>query len=99
MCDLVRALQTVHGLFRVLIASSMGVTHISEIFGCCLLLGGMRDGLHIVRWVACGGIGAVSDGLGDAGGLSAEVVLRCTPCYCTRMPEKQRGFKPFHARV
>ena len=50
------------------ICCSTGVTHISEISGCCFLLEGVRKSFHIVRWVACGGIGAVSDGLGDARG-------------------------------
>ena len=78
------ALQAVHGLSRV-------ITHISEISGCCFLLGWMRNSLHIVSLVACGGIGAVNNGLGSAWGLSAEVVLRWTPYYCTCMPEKQHG--------
>ena len=47
--------------------SSTGVSHISVISGCCFLLGGVRNSVHIVRWVACGGIGAVNNGLGDAG--------------------------------
>ena len=73
------------------ICSSMGVTHISEISGSCFLLGGVRNSLNIVRWIACGSIGAMNGGLGNARGLSAEIVLRCTPCYCTCMSEKQRG--------
>ena len=55
------------------LCSATGVTHMSEISGCCFLLGGVRNSLHIVRWVACGGIGGgggLNDGLWDAVGCS-----------------------------
>ena len=64
------------------ICSSTGVTHISEISGCCFLFGGVRNSLHIVRWVACDGIGAVNDGLGDAGGCPLK-----SSCVAPRVTE------------
>ena len=64
------------------ICSSTGVTHISEISRCCFLLEGVRNSLHIVRWVACGGIGAVNDGLGDAGGCPLK-----SSCVASRVAE------------
>ena len=66
------------------ICSSTGIAHISEI--PVLFSFGRGE-----KWVACGGMGAVNGGLGNARGLSAKIVLRCTPCYCTCMPEKQCG--------